>query len=189
VRVLFLGPQDSPILSYLRSEAAEVVNTDDAGIDLGWPDFIVSHGYRHILSPAACWKFARRAVNVHISLLPAGRGASPNAWAWYDGAPHGVTIHFLEALVDSGMVVAQHQVHFGEGETLATSYARLQAEAYRLFCGWWEYGRPIAPLTGAIRETYHSKADTERVITPLLTHGWNTPVSILQEAGKKERAK
>lgn len=190
MNVLYLGPP-SPILSYLRSVEEVVTNSEDVfATHRHVPDFVVSCGYRHILPATICKEYAGRIINAHISLLPWNRGASPNAWAWYEGTEHGVTIHEIDAGVDTGAIVAQEQVYFGHGETLASSYALLQARLFGLFVGDWPYlrrGFRERRLDQPPGGSYHSKADTERVITPLLTHGWDTPVSVLQEAGRKAR--
>ena len=192
MNVLFLGRRDSPILSYLRGRhtdvgwSAERLPNDPAFYTYDW---YVSHGYRYIITPEQLE--GRRFVNCHISYLPWNRGASPNAWSWYDDSPKGVTLHFMDAGVDTGPIITLRKVAFGKGETLATSYARLQAEMFSLFCEKWQgiIDGEIRPFTSSFAGTYHYTAETERIITPLLTDGWATPVSVLVDAGRKARDK
>lgn len=52
-KILFLGPEDSPLITWLREQGEEVIQTADklsaqtvAGQEF---TFLVSYGYRHIL--------------------------------------------------------------------------------------------------------------------------------------------
>jgi methionyl-tRNA formyltransferase len=75
---------------------------------------------------AACflWRLPREAcetpplgiLNVHPSLLPAGRGPEPVFWTLRRGEPvTGVTVHRMDAGFDTGPIVAQAQMPVGEG--------------------------------------------------------------------------
>lgn len=61
-------------------------------------------------------------LNVHPSLLPAYRGPTPLFWQLRDGAPTGVTVHYLGEELDAGDIVAQVDcplpdgISEGEGE-------------------------------------------------------------------------
>ena len=70
---------------------------------------------------AACflWRLPREAcetpplgiLNVHPSLLPAGRGPEPVFWTLRRGEPvTGVTVHRMDAGFDTGPIVAQAQM-------------------------------------------------------------------------------
>lgn len=93
MRVLFLGPDDSPLLDWLRDrgecvlQTAEEVSADRVK-DRSF-DFLVSYGYRHIIRQAVLDHFPDRAVNLHISYLPWNRGADPNLWSFFDDTPKG----------------------------------------------------------------------------------------------------
>jgi methionyl-tRNA formyltransferase len=54
-------------------------------------------------------------LNYHPSLLPAYRGPVPLFWQLRDGAPTGVTIHWLDEGLDTGDLVAQTEVPFPDG--------------------------------------------------------------------------
>jgi methionyl-tRNA formyltransferase len=71
----------------------------------------------------------KQCVNVHASLLPSGRGASPVAQAILDGlAETGVTIMLIEKALDAGPVLSQRVVPLAPDETQATLMDKL-AEA------------------------------------------------------------
>jgi UDP-4-amino-4-deoxy-L-arabinose formyltransferase/UDP-glucuronic acid dehydrogenase (UDP-4-keto-hexauronic acid decarboxylating) len=64
---------------------------------------------RFELLPAQVFEAPRiGALNIHSSLLPAYRGFHPVSWALIDGAEKtGVTIHRIDAGIDTGPIVAQ----------------------------------------------------------------------------------
>jgi methionyl-tRNA formyltransferase len=75
---------------------------------------------------AACfpWRLPRAAreipplgiLNVHPSLLPAGRGPEPVFWTLRRGEPvTGVTVHRMDAGFDTGPIVAQTEMTVPEG--------------------------------------------------------------------------
>jgi methionyl-tRNA formyltransferase len=67
-------------------------------------------------------------LNLHPSLLPAYRGPSPLFWQFRNGEKNtGVTLHFMDAVMDAGDIVGQKRVVFEEGITAAET-DRLTAE-------------------------------------------------------------
>ncbi|ARJ64641.1 formyl transferase [Magnetospirillum sp. ME-1] len=184
--VLFLGPADSPLLAWLRSRGGEVVQTEDridaAFVRAGGFQAVVSYGYRHILKADVLAAMPEVAVNLHISLLPWNRGADPNFWSFVDGTPKGVTIHCLADGVDTGDILAQKEVAFAPDEdTLASTYARLQAEIQDLFKESWPSilagTCPRRPQAGG--GSLHRMKDKE-TLAHLLADGWKTPVRTLE---------
>lgn len=103
-------------------------------------DLLVVVAYGRII-PRAVLDLPRLAgINVHPSLLPAYRGASPVQAAIADGAPvTGVTIIHLADELDAGDIILQREVPIGPEETageleprLADAGADLLVEAVRL---------------------------------------------------------
>lgn len=187
-RVLFLGPDDSPLAAWLRERGERVDQTaaevDARRIEEQGFDFLVSYGYRHILTQAVLDLFPDRAVNLHISYLPWNRGADPNLWSFVDGTPKGVTIHYLDVGVDTGDIVAQREVWFDASrETLATTYAKLHLTLQDLFEEHWdriklgtcERRKQVGPGSA------HRARDRE-ALSGILAQGWDTPVSTLVTA-------
>lgn len=80
-----------------------------AGIEAYDPDLVVLAGYMKILSAKVVARFPM--VNTHPALLPAFPGASAVADALaYGVKTTGVTVHFADAEVDSGPIIAQEAV-------------------------------------------------------------------------------
>jgi phosphoribosylglycinamide formyltransferase-1 len=72
---------------------------------------VVLAGYMELLSPAFLERFPEAVINVHPSLLPAfpGLHAVEQALA-YGVKVFGVTVHFVDAGLDSGPVILQRAV-------------------------------------------------------------------------------
>lgn len=96
------------------------------------PDLIVVAAFGQILPPALLDLPAHGCLNVHASLLPRHRGASPIAAAILAGdMDTGVTLMEMEEGLDTGPIVAQMATALGDEETtgeLTTRLAELGAE-------------------------------------------------------------
>ncbi len=192
MKVLFLGPTDSPLIEYLRSTGDEVVARFER-LDLIWLndhpcDFLVSYGYQHILPKEVLDGFFDRAVNLHIALLPWNRGSDPNFWSIVDGTPKGVTIHYLDDGIDTGDIIAQHELAFSADDTLRTSFEKLHRAIEALFREHWSdiragtCSRTSQQGTG----TFHRAKDKDR-LAHLLTHEWDTSIAALAERAVGQR--
>jgi folate-dependent phosphoribosylglycinamide formyltransferase PurN len=71
------------------------------------PDVVLVFG-TGLLRSALIDSFAGRIVNLHLGLSPYYRGAGTNFWPLVNGEPEycGATIHYLDAGVDSGPMIA-----------------------------------------------------------------------------------
>jgi phosphoribosylglycinamide formyltransferase-1 len=74
-------------------------------------ELVVLAGYMQLLSAEFLARFPDRVINVHPSLLPAFPGLRPVQDALAYGVKvFGVTVHFVDAGVDSGPVILQRAV-------------------------------------------------------------------------------
>ena len=90
------------------------------------PDLLVVVAYGLLLPPAVLDLPARGCVNVHASLLPRWRGASPIQAAILAGDREtGVSIMQLEPGLDTGPVYDTTRLEIGPGETAGELEARL----------------------------------------------------------------
>lgn len=93
-------------------------------------DLVVCAGYMHLLTPPFLERFPDRILNVHPSLLPTFPGAHAIADALAAGVETtGVTVHIVDAGLDTGPVVAQEEVPVKPEETLEE---RIHAVEHRL---------------------------------------------------------
>jgi len=82
-------------------------------------ELVVCAGYMHLLTPAFLARFPQRILNVHPSLLPAFPGAHAIDDALVAGVETtGVTVHHVDAGLDTGEIVAQREVRVEPRETL-----------------------------------------------------------------------
>ncbi len=102
-------------------------------------DLAVSYTYRYILTAELIEALKGNVVNIHNSLLPFNRGADPNLWSLRDGTPRGVTLHYIDAGLDKGLIVAQRLVTEGDGDTLKTAYDNLDRNAKEMFLDAFKY--------------------------------------------------
>jgi methionyl-tRNA formyltransferase len=190
--VLFLGRADSPILAHLREVEPSVVAFGPAEpltpslIDEHEPHIAVVHGYRLILRRPVLDRLPGHVVNLHIAYLPFNRGSDPNLWSLLEDTPKGVTIHYVDEGVDTGDIIAQRELEFGDDETLASTYAALQEAMLDLLTEQWPDIRDgrceRRPQVGP--GTSHRSAD-RAAVEHLLTAGWDTPVGVLRGAARR----
>jgi len=71
------------------------------------PDVVLVFG-TGLLKPPLIESFPGRILNIHVGLSPYYRGAGTNFWPLVNGEPEycGATIHFLDAGVDTGPIIA-----------------------------------------------------------------------------------
>jgi phosphoribosylglycinamide formyltransferase 1 len=101
----------------------------DAGVDL-----VVLAGYMRMVKAPLLESFPRRMINIHPSLLP----EFPGLEAWTQAVAAGVkesgcTVHYVDAGMDSGEIIAQARVPVLEGDTPETLHARIQVEEHKLY--------------------------------------------------------
>lgn len=121
------------------ASASELANLAEFEVfecgDIGHPevvDFMVDLDFD--IACVACWNRAIPSrvmevprhgfLNVHPSLLPAYRGPQPLFWQFRAGeAKTGVTVHWMDAGLDTGDIAAQKMVSFADGIRLSEAEA------------------------------------------------------------------
>lgn len=189
MRVLLL----TPIPHYLHGPITAAGDTYDVSMEVPekWPqdiDFVVSFGYRHIISEGWINYYRGKMINIHISLLPWNRGADPNFWSWFDRTPKGVSIHAIDPGIDTGDILTQNPITVlkgGPGRTLRSTYSAMVGAAAYLFADKWPKLRsldwdPISISTEA--GSYHRVGEKDQWMSKLPL-GWDTPVSEVEELG------
>lgn len=131
MKILLLGYDN--LSKYLQEYYVDVRSDHPDNIDFKYYDVVISYGYRHILRKHHIEACKKPPINLHISYLPWNRGAHPNFWAWYEGTPHGVTIHEIDEGLDTGPIIYQKELKFNNNLTLIESYDILQKEIEFLF--------------------------------------------------------
>ena len=97
-------------------------------------DLIVLAGYMKIVSPTLLQAYEGRILNIHPAYLPEFPGAHGIEDAWRAGVTEsGVTIHYVDAGVDTGQIIAQERVPILPEDTLETFEARIHEMEYVLY--------------------------------------------------------
>ncbi len=125
------APQPPPVKEAARALGLEVSQPERAGRDVERmrtlaPDVAVVVAYGQILPPDLLAVPPHGFVNVHFSLLPRWRGASPVVRAILAGdGVTGVTLMQLDAGMDTGPVLAVSPTRVGDDETAGELTGRL----------------------------------------------------------------
>lgn len=112
-----------------------VVFEDALLAELDWHgvEAVVLAGFMRVLTSHFCERFPLRVINTHPSLLPAFPGAGAPAQAIAHGAKiTGVTVHFVDATLDGGPIIAQAAVPIEPGDDSAALHTRIQKLEHRL---------------------------------------------------------
>ncbi|MFM8365121.1 MAG: phosphoribosylglycinamide formyltransferase [Verrucomicrobiota bacterium] len=97
-------------------------------------ELVVLAGWMRMVKSPLLEAFPRRIVNIHPSLLP----AFPGLEAWKQALAAGVektgcTVHFVDAGMDTGEIIAQSEVPVLPGDTPETLHARIQEAEHRVY--------------------------------------------------------
>ena len=106
--------------------------------------------------------------NLHISLLPYNREASPNFFSFIENTPKGVTIHQIDEGLDMGPILSLKELFFDElKETFASGYEKLILEIQMLFKENW---------SSISDKNYQLYAQTQerRSILPMILSGYTS---------------
>lgn len=96
-------------------------------------ELVVLAGFMRVLTPAFVERYPRRIVNTHPSLLPAFAGLDAPGQAIAHGVKlSGLTIHFVDASLDGGPIIAQVAVPVEPADDAASLHARIRLEEHRL---------------------------------------------------------
>jgi phosphoribosylglycinamide formyltransferase-1 len=96
-------------------------------------ELVVLAGFMRVLTPRFLDRFPLRIVNTHPSLLPAFPGVDAPAQAIAHGVKvSGVTIHFVDASLDGGPIIAQVAIAVFPADDATSLHARIQSEEHRL---------------------------------------------------------
>ena len=112
-----------------EAEEAMVQMLRDAAVEL-----VVLAGFIRVLKQPTLSAFPHRIINIHPSLLP----KYPGLEAWKQALAAGdtvtgCTVHYVDAGVDSGEIIAQRAVPILPNDTPETLHARIQIAEHALY--------------------------------------------------------
>ncbi len=97
-------------------------------------EFIVLAGYMRLIGTTLLNAYEGRMVNIHPSLLPSFPGLDAIGQAFQAHVKiTGVTIHFVDAGMDTGLIIAQEAVRIEETDTLDSLQEKVHAVEHELY--------------------------------------------------------
>lgn len=127
IECLVMDPADyaDPTAADTRIASALV----DAGVE-----YVAMAGYMRMVTPVLLDVFPNRVINLHPALLPSFPGAHGISDAFEHGVKvTGITVHFANAEMDAGPIIAQRAVEVREDDTLDTLETRIHEVEHRLY--------------------------------------------------------
>jgi phosphoribosylglycinamide formyltransferase-1 len=105
-----------------------IAKLDEHGVEL-----VVLAGFMRVLTAEFTSRYPLRIINTHPSLLPAFPGADAPAQAVAHGVKlSGVSVHFVDASLDGGPIIAQVAVPVLADDDAVSLHARIQREEHIL---------------------------------------------------------
>lgn len=129
------------------------------------PDLVIVVSFGRILSPEFLALPAKFCINVHASLLPKFRGASPVPHAILSGdAKTGITIMKIEPKLDAGPILHVKETEIGPHENAGELFTRLSelgGQALVEACELVEQGKDEFTAQDDAQATYAPKLEKE----------------------------
>lgn len=129
-------------------------------------DIALSVLFDYVVKPEFISLFPKGVVNLHPALLPWNRGQYPNVWSLIEGTPAGTTLHYIDAGIDTGDIIAQREVVPEPVDTGETLYRKLEWASLDLIRDTWpalKAGKAPRRTQGDGKGTYHRTRDVEAV--------------------------
>jgi len=127
IKTLVANPKD-----YTNKQSVDrdiVINLSQEKID-----FIVLAGYMRLLTPFLVKKYPRKIMNIHPSLLPSFKGVKGIKDAMtYGVKATGVTVHFVDEMMDHGPIILQDSVKIAEDDTMERLEEKIHKLEHRLY--------------------------------------------------------
>ena len=103
-------------------------------IDQYQPDLVVLAGFMRILTADFVAHYHERIINIHPSLLPSFVGLHTHQQALDAGVKfHGVTVHFVTALLDHGPIIDQAVIRVSHLDTEDSLAQRLLVQEHKIY--------------------------------------------------------
>jgi len=143
-------------------------------------DFVVSDRPRSLIRDDVLANYEKRIINLHPSFLPWGKGYYPNYFSIKNREPFGVTIHYIDAGIDTGDIICQTRLFLTQDDTLRTTYDRCREALVSLLDQNWKDIRSgkVIPMKQDESGSLRYKKDFEGVFETL-SQGWDTPIKNL----------
>jgi len=183
---LFLGykKKQTSLINFLKKKNFIIVNYQKIPSlkIFKQSDFILSFGFRKIISGNFIKKLKKPIFNIHLSYLPFNRGAHPNFWSFIENTQAGVSIHEINEGIDTGNIILRKKINFNiklnKFSTFKKTYNYLFLEAEQLFKKNFNkiYNKKCKKILNNSKGTFHYKKDL-----PKWMKNWNMNISLAKK--------
>ena len=183
MKVLILSPYPEEIIKILKKNQDNYLIYNEklkiSFLKKNKIEFIISYGYKYLITKDIIDIFKGKIINLHISFLPFNRGCYPNLWSHLEGSPSGVTIHLINEQIDGGDILLQKKVEIDpEKHSFRSSYLILRKEIEILLKSNWKllkFGE-IPVKISSNKGSYKNKKDGDEILQ-LFDEGWDTKIT------------
>ncbi|NLO89465.1 MAG: phosphoribosylglycinamide formyltransferase [Clostridia bacterium] len=127
IKDYFLSPEEYPDRESYDMALGDILEKTNV-------DLICLAGFMRILSKKFVARFQNRIINIHPSLLPAFPGLNAQKQALDYGVKYsGCTVHFVDAGVDTGPIIAQRVVPVYDNDTVESLSSRILEQEHKLY--------------------------------------------------------
>ena len=127
IRAEWVGPGQFPGKMEFESKLVALLQAAEV-------DWVVLAGYMRLVRKPLLEAYPRRILNIHPALLPKFPGLEAWKQALEAGEPKtGCTVHYVDAGMDTGEIIAQSEVPILPGDTAESLHARIQVAEHHLY--------------------------------------------------------
>ena len=127
IPTLVLSPKDDPTKAAYEAKILEKLQALEV-------DLIVLAGYMRLVGETLLSAYPDKMVNIHPSKLPDFPGKDAISRAYESGAREsGVTVHYVDAGMDTGPIIAQEVVAIDEGDTVESLEEKIHKIEHALY--------------------------------------------------------
>ena len=138
VKTALIESKEYPTVKEFESRIVEYLEKEKI-------DLVVLAGFMRILGKDIIAHYKHRIINIHPALLPSFKGAHGIKDAFdYGVKVTGVTVHFVDELMDHGAIILQQPVKIEEGDTpesLEDKIHKVEHKIYPLAIGLFAEGK------------------------------------------------
>lgn len=129
IRAEFIAPGKFRTKLEPEAESKLVKILESEGVDL-----VVLAGYMRLVKQPLLEAFPHRIINIHPALLPKFPGLESWKQALAAGeSKTGCTVHYVDAGMDTGEIIAQSEVPVLPNDTAESLHARIQVAEHQLY--------------------------------------------------------
>jgi methionyl-tRNA formyltransferase len=135
------------------------------------------------------------AINVHPAMLPSHKGSHPLFWTCVLGDCLGISLHQIEAEIDTGNVLIRKKVEYSDEDTFRVIYNRCRVVTKIILSEFFAFKQSkiafnsdpyVCSRVEKFNTRYWHKRKSAEQLVKKLPLGWDTPVGCAKNVLEKE---